>query len=140
MRHLPTGYFRPTSAACYHPAVALLLFPTVLQAKEETMRWYIYLAYFFAGAFLVNAIPHFTNGVSGRRFPSPFASPPGRGESSPIVNVLWGAFNLVVGYLLVCRVGNFGLHRTPGVLVLGAGGLLMALMLSRAFGRIYSGR
>ena len=35
------------------------------------MRWYHYLALFFAGAFLVNSIPHFTNGISGRPFPSP---------------------------------------------------------------------
>ena len=34
------------------------------------MRWYHYLALFFAGAFLVNCVPHFTNGVSGRPFPS----------------------------------------------------------------------
>ncbi len=102
------------------------------------MRWYI--AYFLGGAFLVNAVPHFTNGVSGRRFPSPFASRPGRGESSPLVNVLWGTLNLVIGYLLVCRVGSFDLHRLRDVLVLGAGGLLMALMLSRTFGRIYGGR
>ena len=42
------------------------------------MRWYHIVAYFFGGAFFVNAIPHFTNGVSGRKFPTPFASPPGR--------------------------------------------------------------
>jgi hypothetical protein len=41
------------------------------------MKWYHYIAYFFGGAFLVNSVPHFTNGVSGRSFPSPFASPCG---------------------------------------------------------------
>jgi len=103
------------------------------------MKWYYYVAYFFAGAFLVNAVPHFTNGVSGRPFPSPFASPPGQGESSAMVNVLWGTFNLIVGYLLVCRVGKFDSRRTSELLVLGAGGLLTAVMLSRAFGQIYGG-
>ena len=29
------------------------------------MKWYHYIAYFFGGAFLVNFVPHFTNGVSG---------------------------------------------------------------------------
>ena len=72
------------------------------------MRWYHYIAYFFGGAFWVNAIPHFTNGASGRAFPSPFASPPGQGESSAIVNVAWGAFNLLIGYLRTCHVGQFG--------------------------------
>jgi hypothetical protein len=98
------------------------------------MRWYFYVAYFFGGAFLVNAIPHFVNGVSGRSFPTPFASPPGKGKSSPTVNVLWGTANAVIGYLLVCRVGEFHIRYIPDVIVLGAGGLLMALMLARHFG------
>jgi hypothetical protein len=42
------------------------------------MHWYINVAYFLGGAFLVNAIPYFVNGVSGHSIPSPFASPPGR--------------------------------------------------------------
>jgi len=104
------------------------------------MQWYTYVVYFFAGAFLVNAVPHFVNGVSGRRFPSPFASPPGKGQSSPTVNVLWGTLNLAIGYLLVCRVGVFHIRDTSSVLVLGAGGLLMAVMLARAFGRVYGGQ
>jgi hypothetical protein len=103
------------------------------------MQWYTYIAYFLGGAFLVNAVPHFTNGVSGRRFPSPFASPPGKGESSPTVNVLWGTLNLALGYLLVCHVGEFHLYRTSCVLVLGAGGLLMGIQLARWFGRAYGG-
>jgi len=102
------------------------------------MRWYFYLAYFFGGAFLVNAVPHFVNGVSGRSFPTPFASPPGKGMSSPAVNVLWGTLNLAIGYLLVCRVCEFHIRDIPDVIVLGAGGLLMAVMLSRAFGQLYA--
>ena len=43
------------------------------------MRWYLYVAYFFGGAFLTNAIPHFVSGVTGHAFQSPFASPPGAG-------------------------------------------------------------
>jgi hypothetical protein len=104
------------------------------------MSWHAYVAYFFGGAFIVNAVPHFVNGVSGRRFPSPFASPPGKGESSPTVNVLWGALNLAIGYLLVCRVGDFHLHQTAAVLALAAGGLLMAVLSARVFGRVYSGQ
>jgi hypothetical protein len=53
------------------------------------MRWRHYLAYFFGGAFLANATPHFVNGVMGHPFQSPFASPPGQGLSSATVNVLW---------------------------------------------------
>jgi hypothetical protein len=104
-----------------------------------TTRWYHYVSYLFGGAFLANTIPHFANGVSGRPFQSPFASPPGQGLSPAIVNVGWGFFNLAVGYLLVCRVGSFDLRRTRHVLTLGAGVLLMALMLARAFGKFYGG-
>ena len=103
------------------------------------MRWYTYVAYFFGGSFLVNAVPHFVNGVSGRPFPSPFASPPGQGLSSPTVNVLWGAFNLLVAYLLILRVGKFELRRLQHVLPVAIGGLLMAVMLARAFGRVFGG-
>jgi hypothetical protein len=100
------------------------------------MRWYHYIAYFFGGAFLANAVPHFTNGISGRPFPSPFASPPGQGLSSPTINVLWGTFNLVIGYLLVCRVGRFDLRSTRDITVFGLGWLLLALMLAQAFGAV----
>lgn len=104
------------------------------------MPWYVDVAYFLGGAFLVNAVPHFVNGVSGRSFPTPFASPPGRGQSSPVVNVLWGTANLIIGYLLAFHVREFHVSRITNVLLLGAGGLLMAILLSRTFGRLYAKR
>jgi hypothetical protein len=103
------------------------------------MRWYYYVAYFFGGAFLANAVPHFVNGVSGSAFQSPFASPPGEGLSSSTVNVLWGLFNLAVAYLLICRVGSFSLRKNAHVLTFAAGFILMSLMLARAFGRFHGG-
>ena len=103
------------------------------------MRWYHYVSYFFGGAFLANALPHLINGVSGNAFQSPFATPSGVGLSSSTVNVLWGFFNLIIGYLLICRVGNFSLRKTQHVLVLGAGILLMSLMAARVFGRFHGG-
>ena len=106
---------------------------------EATTRWYHYVAYFFAGVFLANALPHLGNGISGHPFQSPFASPPGEGLSSATTNVLWGFFNLVVGYLLVCRVGAFSLRKTPHVLVLGAGLLALSVLCARAFGRFHGG-
>jgi len=69
------------------------------------MNWYDYIACFFAGIFLANAVPHFVHGISGDPFPTPFAHPPGKGLSSPLVNVLWALLNLVVGYILF-RVGK----------------------------------
>jgi hypothetical protein len=73
------------------------------------MEWYHYFSGFWAGMFLANFVPHFTKGISGDAFPTPFAKPPGKGLSSPIVNVLWGLLNLLVGYLLF-RLGKV----TPG--------------------------
>jgi len=103
------------------------------------MRWTHYLAYFFGGAFLANAVPHYVSGVTGHPFQSPFASPPGQGLSSATVNVLWGSFNLVLGYLLVGRVGRFELRQSRHAVVFGLGALLMSLMLARSFGRFYGG-
>jgi hypothetical protein len=56
-----------------------------------------------------------------------------------MVNVAWGFFNLAVAYLLVCRVGSFDLRKSQHVLVLGAGVLVMAMMLAHAFGRFHGG-
>jgi hypothetical protein len=56
-----------------------------------------------------------------------------------MVNVLWGFFNLAVGYLLVRRVSSFDLRKTQRALVLGAGILLQSLMLAHAFGRFHGG-
>jgi hypothetical protein len=59
-----------------------------------------YVGAFFAGAFLLNAIPHLVKGVCGDKFPTPFAKPPGKGLSSAPVNTVWALFNLAIGILL----------------------------------------
>jgi hypothetical protein len=89
--------------------------------------------------FLINAIPHLVNGVSGRPFQSPFATPSGEGLSSSTVNVLWGAFNLAVGYMLVCHVGNFDLRSTDDAIALGLGALVLGVVMARMFGRFHGG-
>jgi hypothetical protein len=103
------------------------------------MPWLDLVSYFFGGAFLANAVPHFVSGMMGRAFQSPFAKPPGQGLSSSTVNVLWGFFNLVVGYVLVCRVGEFDLRDAPDAAALGLGLLLLAVMTARHFGRFNGG-
>jgi len=103
------------------------------------MAWLALVSYFFGGAFLTNAVPHFVSGVMGRPFQSPFAKPPGQGLSSSTVNVLWGALNLVVGYILVCRVGDFELRSTRDVVPFGLGILLIGLFSARHFGRFHGG-
>jgi hypothetical protein len=103
------------------------------------MMWLHDLSYFFGGAFLTNAVPHFVSGVMGRPFQSPFAKPPGEGLSSSTVNVLWGFFNLVVGYLLIGRVGEFDARSMEHVTAVGLGVLFMALITARLFGRFHGG-
>jgi hypothetical protein len=104
------------------------------------MPWYIYVAHYFGGAFLANAIPHFVNGVSGRPFQSPFAKPPGVGLSSAVVNVVWGFANLIVAYLLLVTAGVFRFGVPADAAVFGGGVLVMALMLANTFGRTNGGR
>ena len=103
------------------------------------MDWLALVAYFFGGAFLVNTIPHLVSGLQGRAFQSPFARPPGIGLSSSLINVVWGATNVVVAYLLIAWVGAFDLHNPVHVGVAGLGGLLMGVMLARHFGRFHGG-
>jgi len=96
------------------------------------MKWYHYIACFFSGIFLANAVPHFVHGVSGSSFPSPFANPPGRGLSSPTVNVLWALFNLVIGYVLY-RTGRVSQTNTWSMLVFFAGIAYISITLSIVF-------
>jgi hypothetical protein len=53
--------------------------------------------------------------------------------------VLWGFFNLVVAYVLICRIGTFDLRAWDHVVVLGLGVLLMAIISARSFGRFHGG-
>jgi hypothetical protein len=94
--------------------------------------WYDYIACFFAGMFLANFVPHFVHGISGDRFPSPFAQPPGKGLSSPTVNVVWALFNLVIGYILF-RVGNISSGGASALLVFFAGLAAISILMSVRF-------
>jgi hypothetical protein len=95
-----------------------------------------YLAYFAAGLLLTNGVPHFFNGISGRRFQSPFASPPGVGESSPLINVVWGMANFILGFILIKGIGEFAGGISLDSLLFSLGAFLMALVLSWHFGRV----
>lgn len=96
------------------------------------MEWYNYIAAFFAGAFLANAVPHFVYGVCGDKFPTPFAKPPGKGLSSAQVNVVWAAFNVLVGYFLL-HGGHVKGGNHPAMAIAFVGAVVMSLMLSNNF-------
>jgi len=104
------------------------------------MPWFHLPAYFLAGAFLANFVPHFVSGVLGRALQSPFASPPFRGLSSPRVNVLWGLCNLAVAYALLSRVGDFEPRRMLHAGAVGLGLAAMSLVLARSLGRLHGGQ
>lgn len=96
------------------------------------MNWYHYLACFFAGMFLANVVPHFVHGISGDRFPTPFARPPGKGLSSATVNVIWALVNLVLGYILF-RIGKVSSADGSALVIFFAGVAAISLMLSVRF-------
>jgi hypothetical protein len=101
------------------------------------MAWYVYVAWFFAGAFFANAIPHTVQGICGNRFQTPFASPPGVGESSAIVNVIWGLANFAIGSVLLYAFFP-GELPPPWPLCIAAliGAMAMALWLANHFGKV----
>ena len=100
------------------------------------MLWLHLCAYFFAGAFSANFVPHFVSGVLGRTFPTPFASPPFRGLSSSRVNVLYALFNLAVAYTLLLRVGTFEPRSALHAGAFGLGLAAMALLITRSLARL----
>jgi hypothetical protein len=102
------------------------------------MHWYNYVADFFAGLFLTNVVPHFVHGISGDRFPTPFAHPPGNGLSSPTVNVLWALFNMAVGYILF-RAGNVSSGNNLSILVFFAGITAISTISSIQFAKKQAG-
>jgi hypothetical protein len=96
------------------------------------MNWYHYIASFFAGMLLTNAVPHFVYGISGDRFPTPFAKPPGKGLSSPTVNVVWALLNVPLGYILF-RVGKVASGDDVALAIFFAGIVAISIQLSVHF-------
>ena len=79
-------------------------------------------------------------GSAAKGFQTPFASPPGIGESSAIVNVLWGFFNLAVGFALLFAFAPKGADVVLEWAFVGLGALVVALFCAWHFGRVRSGR
>lgn len=103
------------------------------------MAWLHFLSWFAGGLFLMNALPHLVSGATGRAFQSPFATPRGEGLSSSTVNMLWGLFNLILAYALICQVGAFDLRAVPDVAATILGMAVIGLFLARHFGRFHGG-
>jgi hypothetical protein len=97
------------------------------------MTWYAHLLQVLAGMLLINAVPHVVQGVSGTPFQSPFAKPPGVGESSPLVNFYWGFANLAGGFALFRA---FAPTDYLGWGLFAAGMLLIGTQLAWHFGKV----
>jgi len=102
------------------------------------VNWYHYIACFFAGVFLANVVPHLVHGISGDRFPTPFAKPPGKGLSSPSVNVVWALFNLVIGFVLL-QAGKVASGDHLALVVFFAGIAALSIMSSISFQTKHAG-
>jgi hypothetical protein len=102
------------------------------------MLWHFFVLEFVSGLLLANGVPHFVQGVSGHRFQSPFATPRGVGESSALINALWGFANLVAGFILLWSFSPHGFEAPVGWIVVGLGVLVAAIGLSIYFGKVRS--
>jgi hypothetical protein len=96
------------------------------------MEWYYYVSGFFAGVFLANSIPHFVKGICGDKLPTPFSKPPGKGLSSPLVNVIWALINIVIGYVLY-RLGKVSMQDNLSLGIFFAAFALKSIMGGRNF-------
>ena len=67
------------------------------------------------------------------------ALPLNQGMSSPVVNVLWGSFNLIAGFALA-RAGRFGSRQLDPLLTVAIGRLLMSVMPANTFGHVFAAR
>jgi hypothetical protein len=96
------------------------------------MPWWYYLVALFAALFGVNGIPHFTQGLAGKKFPTPFSGGPGT-EGSAGVNVLWGGGNLVVAGILLWVIRD-GLADLVVIVEMIVVGLAFGTLMGTAFG------
>ncbi len=103
------------------------------------MPWYDYVAFFFAGVFFANGIPHFVSGIQGKPFQTPFANPPAKGLSTAKVNVVWGFVNFIIAYTLITRIGAFNIQRPCDMAIFGLGVLFISVTLSQLFGKFHGG-
>lgn len=99
-----------------------------------------FIAHFSFSVFFINGLPHYLHGLIGKRFPTPFANPPGKGESSPVTNILWAAINFSVAALIVYVTPEFALINLVKGVALASGGLFTSAFLATYFGKIYGRR
>jgi hypothetical protein len=98
-----------------------------------------YVALFFLGMLLCNSVPHLVSGLLGQPFPTPFAKPRGVGDSSPLVNFLWGFVNLLAALALLAQ-HPLALTLNADLFTALAGALVIGVYLALHFGKVRSTR
>lgn len=99
-------------------------------------KWYHYVLAFFAGFFAVNFLPHYLMGIIGKPFPTPFATPPGRGLSSPVLNVSWGLVNFLISFAIF-YFARLNERKKWIWVAFFIGGVLMSYNLASYFGALH---
>ena len=87
-----------------------------------------------AGALAANVVPHLAHGITGKPFPTPFADPPGVGDSSPGLNLVWASINAAAATGLLYS-GRARLTDPAFVGTAGASVVISAVALRRYFAR-----
>jgi hypothetical protein len=103
---------------------------------EYSIPWFVHVAYFFGGAVLANAVPHLLAGIARQPFPTPFASPPFRGLSSPAVNIAWALANVALAWVLLVGIGAIDVGQLPSLASAAAGFALMSALVARSLRRL----
>jgi hypothetical protein len=98
------------------------------------MEWYNYLAGFLSGGFLANFVPHFVNGISGNRFPTPFSKPHGIGLSSPTLNVIWALINLLLSFLFY-KLAGISMEKHLSLVIFFSGIATLSIFSSKQFSK-----
>ncbi|AZG44589.1 hypothetical protein [Gordonia insulae] len=100
-----------------------------------TPEWTHHVIAGATGAVAVNVVPHLAHAVAGKPFPTPFADPPGVGDSPPGLNVVWASMNATAAAALL-RVERNRLDRPVFWGAFGLGASAAALGLRSYFGRV----
>jgi hypothetical protein len=114
---------------------AVRLAPDFLGGKENdrlslrASEAYVYS--FLSAVLFVNALAHFTHGISGEPFPGPYRFLVGPGLWNNLINVLWGFVNIVLGYAHFVRTEP--LSSRANTIVFFCGVLAMGVFLCIVF-------
>ena len=89
--------------------------------------WYVLPVAGLAAMFFANALPHVLAGPLILHLPTPFSGGPGT-LSSPMVNVLWGLSNVLIGALLVRSVQPWASGRAARITMAAAAAAFLVFL------------